>query len=156
MNEGHIFQINASEGGVPKRPLRHAEVARTGLIGDDQRDKEHHGGPERAVCLFSLERIVALQAEGHPIYPGSIGENVTIAGINWEQVQPGVRLRLGNEVVVQITSYAVPCRNIQGSFVGHKYGRVSQTANPGWARAYARVLQTGQIGVGDKAQVEQP
>lgn len=151
--EGHIFQINASEGGVPKRPLRHAEVAKLGLTVDDQSDKEHHGGPERAVCLFSLERIVALQAEGHPIYPGSIGENITIAGIDWEQVQPGTRLRLGNEVVVQITSYAVPCRNIQGSFVGHKYGRVSQTANPGWARAYARVLQTGQIGVGDKVQI---
>lgn len=151
---GHIFQINASDGGVPKRPLRHADVAQLGLTEDDQTDREHHGGPDRAVCLFSLERIVALQAEGHPIYPGSIGENVTVTGVDWAALQPGTRLRLGDEVVLEVTSYAVPCRNIQGSFVGHKYGRVSQTTNPGWARAYARVLRTGQIRVGDKVQVE--
>ena len=37
-----------------------------------------HGGPERALCLFSLERILELQAEGHPIFPGAAGENITI------------------------------------------------------------------------------
>lgn len=151
---GHIFQINASQGGVPKRPLRKAEVVPLGLTVDEQENKKHHGGPERAVCLFSLDRILELQAEGHPIYPGSIGENVTVSGVDWAQVQPGTRFRLGNEVVLEVTSYAVPCRKIQGSFVGYKYGRVSQKRNPGWARAYTRVLQTGKIQVGDKVIME--
>lgn len=151
---GHIFQINASNGGVPKRPIRTAEVAPLGLTVDDQRNKKHHGGPARAICLFSLDRILALQAEGHPIYPGSIGENVTISGVDWEQVLLGMRLRLGNEVVLEVTSYAVPCSNIRESFVGHRFGRVSQKANPGWARAYTRVVETGTIQVGDQVIVE--
>ncbi|MEM7115011.1 MAG: MOSC domain-containing protein [Chloroflexota bacterium] len=151
---GHIFQINASNGGVPKRPLRKAAVEPLGITVDKQENLKHHGGPERAVCLYSLDQILALQAEGHPIYPGSIGENVTISGVDWSQVQPGTRLRLGDEVILEVTSYAVPCRKIQGSFAGYKFGRVSQKANPGWARAYTRVLQTGQIQVGDKVVME--
>lgn len=145
----HIFQINISGGGVPKLPVPVGEVTPLGLAGDIQRDKKHHGGPERALCLFSLEHILDLQAEGNPIYPGSIGENVTIAGLDWSQVQPGTRMVLGESVELEITSYATPCSNIAGSFAGSKIGRVSEKAHPGWARVYARVIRTGPIAPGD-------
>lgn len=65
----HIFQINISRGGVPKQPIPIGEVTPLGLVGDVQRDRKHHGGPERPLCLFSLEHILALQAEGHPSTP---------------------------------------------------------------------------------------
>jgi MOSC domain-containing protein YiiM len=42
-----------------------------GIVGDDQAAKKYHGGPDRALVLYSLEIIEALQAEGHPISPGS-------------------------------------------------------------------------------------
>ena len=57
------------------------------LERDRQRNPRIHGGLERAICLFSLEVIEALQAEGHPIVPGSTGENVTLAGLNWFTVK---------------------------------------------------------------------
>ena len=150
----HIFQLNLSNGGVPKTAVRTAEVSNLGIAGDRQRDLEHHGGPQRALCLYSLDQILALQAEGHPIYPGAIGENITIAGLDWVQVVPGARLQLGREVKIEITSYAIPCRNIQHSFIESKYGRVSPKTNPGWARAYAKVLQTGLVTVGDAVTLE--
>ena len=145
----HIFQLNISSGGVPKTAVSTAELTNLGLAGDMQRDRKHHGGPERALCLYSLERILALQAEGHPIYPGAIGENVTIAGLDWTTVVPESRWQLGNHVLIEITSYAVPCRNIQNAFINHKYGRVSTKKHEGWARVYARVLQIGSLTVGD-------
>ena len=64
---GQVVSINISTGGVPKSRVNGVRVSEWGLEGDTQNDKKHHGGPERAVCLYSLERIVALQAEGHPI-----------------------------------------------------------------------------------------
>jgi len=76
--EGRIFQLNISPGGVPKLPLREAMVGELGLEGDGHSFPDIHGGPERALCLFSLERILELQAEGHPIFPGAAGENITI------------------------------------------------------------------------------
>lgn len=148
-NHAHIFQINASDGGVPKRPLPEAEVTTQGLAADRQRNTKVHGGPERALCLFSLERIIALQVEGHPIYPGSIGENVTIAGLEWSQVRPGARLRLGDEVEIEVTSYTIPCQNIRHSFAGEEFSRVSPKKHFGWTRVYARVLRPGRIRIGD-------
>lgn len=145
----HIFQLNISDGGVPKTAVRTAEVSNLGITGDRQRDLEHHGGPQKALCLYSLEHILALQAEGHPIYPGAIGENITIAGLDWDQVVPGARLQLGPAVQIEITYYAIPCRNIQHSFIENKFGRVSPKTQPGWARAYAKVLQAGPVTVGD-------
>src|SRR5262245_15786695 len=104
MPTGSIVQVNISPGGVPKLPILEARVDQNGLAGDDHEDKVHHGGPDRAVCLFAIERIEALAAEGHPIGPGSTGENVTTRGIDWDQVVPGARLRLGDQLVIEITS----------------------------------------------------
>ena len=146
--QAHIFQINASQGGVPKLPQREAEVNALGLANDSQRDTKYHGGPERALCLFSLERILALQAEGHPIYPGSVGENVTISGLDWSHVAPATQMRLG-EVLIEVMSYVAPCANIVKSFVAGDYSHISQKRHPGWARVYVRVLQPGYIRVGD-------
>ena len=85
---GRIVQLSVSPGGVPKRAIAEARVTRLGLEGDGHRDPEHHGGPERAVCLFASEVIRALAAEGHAITPGAIGENVTTEGVDWSQVAP--------------------------------------------------------------------
>src|SRR5712692_4659157 len=69
-----------------------------GLEGDAHRDTENHGGPERAVCLYAMEAIRGLQAEGHTIVPGAIGENVTIEGVDWPAVVPSSHVLLGERV----------------------------------------------------------
>jgi MOSC domain-containing protein YiiM len=145
----HIFQISISNGGVPKLGIHQAEVVSLGLAGDQHRDTQHHGGPERAVCLYSLERILALQGEGHPVYPGAMGENLTLSGLDWSQIAPGTHLRLGNEVQVEVTKYTTPCENLVNSFKDGNFNRVHQSKHPGWSRVYARVLQGGSIRVGD-------
>ena len=150
---GRIFQLNTSLGGVPKLAIREAEVTELGLIGDDHKFPDIHGGPERAVCLFSLERILELQSEGHPIFPGAVGENVTISGIDWSKVTPGQKLSLGDEVLVQITSYTSPCNSIPESCVDGEYQRISQKLHPGYSRVYARGLRPGRIVIGQPVQL---
>ena len=66
---GRIFQINVSDGGVPKLARQQVEVTPLGLVDDRQEETDVHGGPDRALCLFSLERILALQAEVPPHLP---------------------------------------------------------------------------------------
>jgi MOSC domain-containing protein YiiM len=115
---GRVVQINLSDGGVPKLPVAEARVTRNGVAGDRQRYTAFHGGPDRAVSLFSLEVIERVRAEGHPIEPGSTGENVTVAGLDWRLLAPGSRLAVGDEVVLEITGYAAPCATIKASFAG--------------------------------------
>ena len=151
---GHIFQISTSRGGVPKRAVYRAQVETLGVAGDQHRDMVHHGGPDRAICLYSLEKILALQAEGHPVFPGSVGENITLAGVDWESIVPGKRIRLGEQVLLEVTQYTTPCNNITGSFADGDSDRILEKTHTGWSRVYARVLQPGEVRIGDKVGIE--
>jgi MOSC domain-containing protein YiiM len=153
MEESWISQINISRGGVPKLPVHRAKVTFLGLEGDEHNNRELHGGPDKAICLYSLERIKALQAEGHPIFPGSTGENLTLTGLDWTQMMPDTRLRLGTEVVIEITQYTQPCDKLVSSFIGGQFLRMSQEQHPGWARIYARVLSPGEIQISDRVHL---
>jgi MOSC domain-containing protein YiiM len=153
MPHGVVHAINVSDGGVPKLPRSSAWIDRTGVEGDRQRNLKIHGGPERAVSLYSLELVQALQAEGHPIEPGAIGENLTLAGVPWHDMRPGVRLEIG-EVLLQLVSYTAPCKIIAAAFRDADFVRVSHKVHPGWSRLYARVLVDGRVSVGDAVLLE--
>ncbi len=144
-----IHQLSRSPGGVPKRAIPEGHIGPAGLEGDWQKNRKHHGGPQRAVCLFPLEHIEALRAEGHPIEPGSVGENVTTAGLDWTRVVPGTRLRLGHACELEIVSYTEPCRTIRHAFADGDSDRIGQDTHPGWSRVYARVLHEGVVRAGD-------
>ena len=150
---GTLASINISGGGVPKRRVTGARLALSGLEGDDQNDKVHHGGPDRAVCIYALEKVHSLQAEGHPTQIGSLGENLTLEGIRWESVMPGVRLRVGGSVLLEVTSFTTPCQKIRRSFLDGRFIRVSQKVHPGWSRVYARVLTEGSVNLGDRVEL---
>lgn len=150
---GRIVQINVSAGGVPKSPIPGAKITVAGVEGDLQNNLKYHGGSDRAVCLWSLEVIETLQAEGHPIAPGSAGENLTLAGIDWAALVPGCQLQLGSGVQIEITDYAAPCRQNMKWFSDRKFSRISQKHYPGSSRLYARVLTEGKVQPGDPVQV---
>ena len=150
---GRIHQISISPGGVPKLPIGESTVSSLGLVGDDHNDKRHHGGLDGAVCLFSLEAIEALREEGHQVFPGATGENITVSGIEWSEVVPGSRWRLGDEVEIEVTGYTTPCHNQVNWFLDGDFTRINQKKNPGWSRVYARVLTEGRIRTGDEVRV---
>lgn len=152
---GTVHSINTSNGGVPKFSRAWAHIRTTGVEGDRQEDRRYHGGPDRAVCLYSLDLIEALQGEGHPIMPGTIGENLTLHGVAWEQIRPDTRVEIG-ELLLEITRAASPCHKIGGSFRDGEFTRVSQKVHPGWSRFYARVLREGTVTVGDRVVVTPP
>ena len=153
---GTILSINISGGGVPKKARDDAQMSLLGLVGDDHDDKKHHGGPERAVCIYAIELIRSLQREGHPINVGTCGENLTVEGINWDFVVPGARIRCGEGVELEVASYTSPCKTIKGSFIDERFKRISQKVHPGWSRVYARVLTQGKIRRGDRVEVIPP
>lgn len=151
MQTGQVTQVSVSpRGGVPKTAVPAARFTRDQVEGDRQRDLRFHGGPERAVCLFSQERIDALRAEGHPIAAGSTGENLTLRGLHWDEVTPGRRLRVGG-ALLEVASYTAPCKTIRASFTDGAFTRISQKLHPGWSRVYARVLEEGEVRHGDPA-----
>lgn len=149
---GTVVGLQRSGGGVPKLPVERAEIHLPGMVGDWQRDRRHHGGPERALCLYSAELIEALRLEGHPSAAGAMGENVTISGLDWSRLQPGARLTVGT-VEMEITSFAAPCSTIAGAFIDGRFTRANEKVHPGWSRVYARIVCEGVIALGDSVAI---
>ena len=113
------------------------------MLGDRQADRDNHGRPWQALCLWSTEVIDDFRAEGHPLAPGLAGENVTITGLPWARVRPGVQLRLG-DVLAEVSAYAVPCRKNAAWFVDGRFDAMHHRHGPR-SRVYATVLEPGTI-----------
>lgn len=149
---GTVVGLHLGDGGVPKRTVESVEIGFGGVAGDRQATRRHHGAPWQALCLWSEEVIAAFAAGGHPIAPGSAGENITIAGITWGDVRPGVRLALGS-ARCEISSYAVPCRQNAPWFSDRDFGRIHHRHGP-VSRMYATVLEPGTVAIGDAVHLE--
>jgi MOSC domain-containing protein YiiM len=150
---GRIVQVNISHGGVPKLPIDSGTVTPLGIEGDYHNDVRDHGGPMRALCLFTVEEIERLQGEGHPTAMGTVGENITLAGIELATLIIGTRLQLGDEVRIEITGFAAPCKTIRESFNDYDFTRISHKVHPGESRVYARILREGVVRPGDSVCV---
>ena len=154
---GTLLQLNASNGGVPKKAIDAAYIGWKGVEGDRQATRKHHGRPFQALSLWSVEVMEALRSEGHHIFPGSAGENITVSGLYWSDVRPGTRVRIG-EVLCDISSYAVPCKQLAHLFVDKDFKRIhhdrdlkNRTAS---CRVYATVVERGEIAPGDPITFE--
>ena len=154
---GTVVQVNTSKGGVPKSPVAEAYVGWRGIEGDVQKAREHHGRPFQALCLWSAEVIDRLRADGHPIDYGSAGENITIRGLDWNDVRPGVRLRIG-EVMCEVWAYAVPCKKNAQWMKDGDFGRLHHDRESEFggaiSRLYATVTERGMVHPNDSVTLE--
>lgn len=156
MSDGRLLRVNVSNGGVPKLPVDAARITTYGVEGDRQASETVHGGPHRAVAILGMEAIRRVAAEGHPIGPGTTGENLTTEGFDVSLLRPGTRLAIGEDVVLEISQPTNPCRTIRHSFSDLRFGRLSMKVHPADSRMYARVVREGVVRPGDPIRLEAP
>src|SRR5256885_15638995 len=109
---GILAQLNISGGGMPKKPIPEAVVSTDGVKGDWQKNRKYHGGPNRAICLYSEELYQGLRDSGVNVTNGDIGENFTTRGINLQHLKKGDRLKVG-ECIIELTDIRVPCHQLR-------------------------------------------
>jgi MOSC domain-containing protein YiiM len=138
-----VVSINVnSNGGAPKHSVKSASIRVNGVEGDKQRSS-NHGGEDRAVLLYSMERIDDLAGK-HPITPGSTGENITISGLDWSSLEENNILQIG-DIKLQLTFTAPPCPGIRDSFFDYAWS----ICRDRWC---AKVLVEGIVKVGDSVE----
>jgi MOSC domain-containing protein YiiM len=153
---GSLLQINISPGGIPKRPIPEAIVTSEGIRGDGWAHPDIHGGPNQALLMITSEGIDQLIAQGLPLFPGALGENLTTLGIDRRHMRLGQRYRVG-EVFLELTKRRAPCAtlNVYGPGIQHAIFdaqvKAGDPASPRWGLSgfYARVLKGGAIRPGD-------
>jgi MOSC domain-containing protein YiiM len=151
-----VLQINASPGGLPKRPIAAGIVTPLGIRGDGHAHPQVHGGPRKAILLITAEGIDELKEQGFPLYHGAMGENLTTRGLNRRAVRIGQRYRIG-EVLLQITKLRQPCDTLNAYGPGIQKAIYDQEAKAGnvdspvWGLGgfYASVVKPGTIHPGD-------
>jgi MOSC domain-containing protein YiiM len=133
--------------GGRKTPAPAAMLRFTNFDGDGQADLKNHGGPDKAVCVYSFEHYPYWEKTlGVTLAPGAFSENLTIAGLRESEVCIGDVFDIG-EARVQISQPRQPCSKLAG--------KNNRKDLPGMIHAnsfsgfYFRVLREGMVRAGD-------
>jgi MOSC domain-containing protein YiiM len=143
---GVLTQLSVSDGGMPKLPVESARVTRFGVEGDRQVNLKYHGGPNRAVCIYSEELYVWLRERGIDLKNGAVGENFTTRGVDLNALKKGDRLRVGG-CLIELTDIRVPCRKL------NKWDRELRETMKGRSGWVAKVIEEADVKPGDEIAV---
>lgn len=130
--------------GIYKEPIEHsAYLSFLNFEGDSQADLEHHGGRDKAVCVYPSEHYMHWeQLLQRPMTPGAFGENITTLGLLESQLYIGDIFRIG-DAVVQISQPRQPCFKLSIKYQLNELPLLVQTT--GYTGYYFRVLEEGLV-----------
>jgi MOSC domain-containing protein YiiM len=152
-------QVGAT--GLHKRPVDSAELRApgpkrggqgSGVVGDFIADRRSHGGDRQAVYAFAREELDYWETRLDVVLAnGSIGENLTTAGIDVDAALIGDRWRIGGDVEVEVTGPRIPCATFAAR-MGVR-GWVRTFSEHGRSGAYLAVITPGTVRPGDPIEV---
>ncbi len=128
-------------------PLR---LTTLGFEGDQQADRRHHGGIDKAALVYSQDHHAGWEATGlfgGPVPPGAFGENILVTGLNEAGVCVGDIYSLGG-AEVEISQPRQPCRTQSRRWkIPDLVARMVEGCRSGW---YLRVRREGEVRAGDR------
>lgn len=126
-------------------------LSQLGFAGDEQADLKHHGGPDKAVCVYAFDRYAYWENRlGRPLNPSAFGENLTVEGLTEADVRIGAIYRVGG-ALVQVAQPRIPCFKVNRKF--ETEGVMEHVMETGFTGFYLRVLEEGPVQAGDRFEL---
>lgn len=149
-----IFHGREIITGICKQPVTGPlRLGRSGFERDGVGDMKHHGGEDKAVCVYSLEHYPYWEGVlGIKLPAAAFGENLTVTDLREEDVCIGDVFELGT-ALLQVSQPRQPCRTLAA-----RYGRddlVKLVADSGRTGFYFRVLQEGIVKKGARLKLKE-
>lgn len=147
-----VFNGRPAKSAIWKAPVAGRIAARgVNLEGDDQADREAHGGPDKALYAYAVEDLRWWEERlGRSLPYGQFGENVTTEGIEVNDALVGERWEIGS-TVLEVSEPRVPCWRLGVRMEDRKFPRrFIDALRPG---AYLRIIVEGNVGAGDEIRV---
>ncbi len=144
MQTGQVYSICIS----PERGQLKKEVAEARVIENFGIENDGHAGDwERQVTCLNYASVVKANKEHNlNMQPGDFAENILIEGLDLVKVGPGGKLKIGSEVVLQVSQIG---KDDHPSVVTRTFG-VSLLPYEG---LFCKVLAGGIIRKGDEVEV---
>lgn len=150
------YKGRQAKSAIWKSPVSGKIFARgINLDGDDQADREAHGGFDKAVYAYAREDAEWWEKEiGRPIEYGEFGENLTTTGIEVNDALIGERWQIGN-VLLEVSEPRIPCWRLGVRMQDKSFPKkFTQALRPG---PYFRIVQEGELSAGNAITiVEKP
>jgi MOSC domain-containing protein YiiM len=148
------FQYNGrpARSAIWKSPVAGRIAARgLNLDGDDQADREAHGGPDKAVYAYAVEDLRWWEQKiGRSLAYGEFGQNLTTEGIEVNDALIGERWKVGT-TVLEVSEPRIPCWRLAVRMNDKLFPRhFSEALRPG---TYLRIVSEGELGAGDEIRV---
>ncbi|GAB6430302.1 MOSC domain-containing protein [Bacillus luti] len=154
-----VYEVLSLNIGLPKEVMYGGKLIQTGINkvetkepiylsflkfkGDGQADLVHHGGVDKAVCVYSGDHYGYWEKElNQDLVYGAFGENITVSGLREEDVCIGDTFKLG-EAIVQVTQPRQPCFKLAKKYNVPKLPLYFQET--GYTGFYFRVLKEGWV-----------
>lgn len=133
--------------GMYKQPVvDRVDLGPKGLAGDEQADRQVHGGTEKAVHLYPAGHYARLAARfpeaAAALVPGSLGENISCPSLRETDIHLGDIFALGS-ALLQVSQPRSPCWKIDARFGCE--GMAAFIAESGLTGCYFRVLRPGTV-----------
>jgi MOSC domain-containing protein YiiM len=156
VNVGGIRQFDyhghPAASAIWKSPALGRIAARgVNLEGDDQADREVHGGPDKAVYAYAIEDLRWWGEKlGRELDYGQFGENLTTEGLDVTGALVGERWEIGS-AVFEVSEPRVPCWRFAVRMEDNTFPKqFTKVGRPG---AYLRIATEGDVAAGDEIRV---
>ncbi len=141
---GKVVAVCISE----RKGTQKKDIGQAHLVEDYGIERDAHAGPgHRQVSLLALESADIMRAKGLDIDMGDFGENIVTEGLNLKDLSPGVRIRIGKEVLLELTQIGKECHDRCAI-----YYQAGDCIMPREG-IFARVLKGGVVCVGDDIEI---
>ncbi|WP_235427195.1 MOSC domain-containing protein [Cohnella kolymensis] len=150
--KSNTYKGKEVRSGIEKESvLGKVTLSELGFAGDAQADLVHHGGPDKAVCLYSHNHYPHWEHVLNRQLPfGSFGENFTLRGVSEAEVYIGDEFQAGTSVV-QISQPRQPCWKLAMRWGLEQLPLlITESGATGF---YFRVIQPGEVQAGDELRL---
>jgi MOSC domain-containing protein YiiM len=157
INLGHKEKLQSSlytkPTGIQKRSVPSAAISSEGVAGDYVADGRHHGGPDQAVYVYTVDDYAWWAAQlGEALMPGTFGENLTVSGLESAKLRVGDRLQFPN-LLLEVTAPRMPCNTLAARMDDADFvKRFKAAGRPG---AYCRVIEAGVVKAGEALSLQE-
>jgi len=141
-SSGIVFRLSISDKkGDKKKNVDYVVVNDGGIEGDV------HANTGRPVSLLPFESFKKLDHPDLIINPGDFAENITTREVDFENLNIGTKIEIGKTVKLEVIQLGKKCHN--GCIIRETVGDCIMPREG----VFARVLQGGNIGIGDQIKL---